>query len=99
MLSLVAPGLDLFGMVGGTSTPAIVALLASSAAAAALLMVYVRYPRTSWLPAAVLATCASLALRLIGADGAPLMALLGILALGTGGAFATSRADAASLLA
>lgn len=93
ILSLVAPALDLFSLVSSATVPSIVALLATSAAASALLMVWVRFPRTSWLAAATLAACASLALRLIGADGAAWMSVLTVTALGLGGAFATPARD------
>lgn len=98
ILSLTAPALDLFSMVSSATIPSIVAVLATSAAAAALLMVWFRYPRTSWLAAAALGACASLALRLIGADGAAWMSMLTVTALGFGGAFATPARDLDNLL-
>jgi hypothetical protein len=67
-----------------------VATLASAAAAAALVLIWTRFPRTSWLFAACLAAIASLAMRVLGADVAPLLSLLSLVALGVGGAFASA---------
>jgi hypothetical protein len=72
-------------------------LLASLVASAILVLSWVRFPRTSWLLAAALATCASVAMRLVGADVAPLLSLLAIVALGIGGAFASSSRSKAWL--
>src|SRR5919206_689981 len=75
-LTLGAPALDLLSMVLPGVLGPWLGILATSAATAALLMVWVRFPRTSWLAAAVLAGAASLAMRLVGADIAPLLSLL-----------------------
>ena len=64
------------------------AVIASGATSAALLVMWLRFPRTSWLAAASLAAVASLAMRLMGADVAELLSLLAVIALGIGGAFA-----------
>jgi len=61
-----------------------IGLIASGAAAAALLIVWLRFPRTTWLFAASLATIASLVMRLVGADVAPMLSLLSVVALGVG---------------
>ena len=79
MLRMVQPGAAL----GAPAT------LAATAASGTLLVMWARYPRTSWLAAAAVAAVASLAMRLVDADVAPALSLLAILALGTGGAFAT----------
>jgi hypothetical protein len=67
-----------------------VGLIASGAAAAGLLLVWARFPRTSWLFAASLAAVAGVAMRLVGADVAPALSLLSVVALGIGGAFASA---------
>ena len=87
-LSLVAPAFDLLRMVQPSLPLASVAVIASGAASAALLVMWLRFPRTSWLAAASLAAVASLAMRLVGADVAELLSLLAVVALGIGGAFA-----------
>jgi hypothetical protein len=88
-LALIAPSLDLLMIVQPGPAVSIAALLASGVGAAALLIAWLRFPRASWLFAAELATVASLVMRLVGADVAPFLALLSIVALGVGGAFAT----------
>ena len=89
VLTLIAPALDLLAIVQpGVLVPG-VGVVATALAAAALAVTWVRYPRTSWLAAASLAGCAGLALRLVGADVAPVLSLLAIVALGIGGAFAS----------
>ena len=88
-LTLSAPALDLFFTVqpGG---PFVIATTAASAAiAAVLLVIWLRYPRTTWLFAATLSAAANVVMRLIGADVAPLLSLLTVVALGVGGAFAS----------
>ncbi|MBV9169633.1 MAG: hypothetical protein JOZ81_06085 [Chloroflexi bacterium] len=89
LLALVAPGLDLLSIVQSTASLAGVALAASLATAAVLLGFYVKYPRTSWLAAAALAAIAAAGLRCIGAEFAPVLSLLAVIALGVGGAFAS----------
>ena len=87
-VTLVAPTFDLLRIVEpglGLAGPAVVA---SGAAGAALLVMWLRAPRTSWLAAASLAALSSFALRLVGAEVAPVLSLLSILGLGVGGAFA-----------
>jgi hypothetical protein len=64
-----------------------------------LLASWVRYPRTSWLAAASLAAIASVGVRAIGAENAPLLSLLAVLALGIGGAFASPVHEAEAWLA
>jgi hypothetical protein len=93
VLTLIAPALDLLAIVQpGVLVPGF-GIVATGFAAAALALTWARYPRTSWLAAASLAGCAGLALRLVGADVAPVLSLLAIVALGIGGAFASpSRA-------
>jgi hypothetical protein len=91
-LALVPAALDLLklvqpGLAGALMLPTGVA---SAAAAAVLLVMWIRFPRAAWLAAASFAACASLALRLFGADIAPALSLLSILALGVGGAFVTN---------
>jgi hypothetical protein len=93
MLTLVAPVLDLLGFVQPGALFARVGLLAASVAAAALLVVWAYYPRTSWLAAATLAAVASVALRFAGAEVAPALSLLAVVALGLGGAFAVAAPE------
>jgi hypothetical protein len=94
---LVAPALDLLGLVQVESLVALppLSLGACLAAGVLLVVVWARHVRESWLAAAALAMLASAALRLAMAPGpqAPLLSLLGILALGIGGAFASPAAD------
>jgi hypothetical protein len=89
-LTLVAPALDLFLRIQPVPGLGTIGLIASGAAAAALLIVWLRFPRTSWLLAASLAAIASLVMRLVGADVAPMLSLLSVVALGVGGAFASA---------
>ena len=88
-LVLCVPALDLFFTVqpGGAFT--VMTTVASAVTVAALTILWARHPRTTWLLAAALAATASLALRLAHADGAPLLSLLAVVALGVGGAFAS----------
>jgi hypothetical protein len=99
LLTLVAPALDFLAAVQpGVAVP-LIGLLAAGAASAALLGAWLRFPRSSTLAAATLAACSSLGMRLVGADVAPLLSLLAVLALGVGGAFASPRDDAEAWLA
>jgi hypothetical protein len=90
LLALAAPALDLLGVVQPITAGLGLALAASVASAVVLLAFYMKFPRTSWLAAAALAACASAALRLVGADDGPALSLLAVIALGVGGAFASS---------
>ena len=87
-LALVPTALDLLGIVQSTVQLASVGTFACAAAGAVLLLMWLRFPHVSSLLAASFATGAGLAMRLVGADVAPLLSLLSILALGVGGAFA-----------
>jgi hypothetical protein len=89
MLTLVAPALDLLAIVQPAAAVASLGLIATAFASAVLGVSWARYPRTSWLAAACLAGIASLGLRVVGADVAPLLSLLAVVALGIGGAFAS----------
>jgi hypothetical protein len=93
VMTLLAPALDLLGLVQrGVFAPNL-SLAAAGVAAMALLGIWARYPRTSWLAAASLAGVASLALRFAGAEIAPALSLLALLALGLGGAFASAATE------
>jgi hypothetical protein len=87
-LTLVAPALDLLRMVEPGLPLDAAGLLASALTCAALLGTWARYPRTSWLLAAALAAIASVTMRLLAVDVAPLLSLLTVVGLGIGGAFA-----------
>ena len=94
LVSLAAPALDLLGLAQGH--PTLVPLTVGGCALSGLLLavVWVRNPREAWLAAAVLAMSASAALRLAMAGAeAPLLSLLGVVALGVGGAFASPILD------
>ena len=93
VLALVAPALDLLAFVQPGVIGLNLGLPAAGVAAALLLGVWLRYPRTSWLAAASLTACASLALRLLGADIAPALSLLAVVALGIGGGFASAATE------
>jgi hypothetical protein len=69
-------------------TPCAVAV---GAATLSLLTAWLRFPRTTWLAAAVTVSAAGLALRLNGVPLAAILSLLAIVALGLGGAFASSE--------
>jgi hypothetical protein len=90
-LALAPSALDLVKVV----QPALVPYLgmpdigAGWIAAVALLVMWVRFPRTGWLAGAALAAIAGLVLRLSGAEIAPLLSLLAIVAVGVGGGFAS----------
>ena len=88
-VTLFAPSLDLLGLVQPAALISRAGVFAATLATVALVACWVRFPRTSWLAAASFAAMAGLALRLLGADVAPLVSLLSIVALGIGGAFAT----------
>jgi hypothetical protein len=88
--TLVAPALDLLALVQPGLIASSVGAPAAGVAAALMLGVWARYPRTGWLAAASLAGLAGFALRLVGADIAPALSLLAVVALGIGGAFASS---------
>jgi hypothetical protein len=90
VLTLVPPALDLLRSVAPSVVVPTLGMLAASVAAAVLLVMWAHFPRTSWLAAASLAAIASLALRFVGADVAPGLSLLTLLALGAGGAFAST---------
>ena len=98
MLALGPPGVDLLGYVLLASSLAALALVAAIGAATALTLMWLRYPRTSWLAAAVLAAVASVTMRLVGADIAPLLSLLSVLAIGIGGGFASPTHELAAWL-
>ena len=69
-----------------------------SLASITLVVMWARYPRTGWLAAAFLASMASLVMRIVGADVAPLVSLLAVVALGIGGAFVTPVHEAEAWL-
>jgi hypothetical protein len=98
VLTLIAPALDLLAIVQpGVLVPS-VGVIATAVAAAAVALTWARSPRTSWLAAASLAGCAGLGLRVVGADMAPVLSLLAIVALGIGGAFASPPRSAEAWL-
>ena len=99
VLVLLAPALDLLSSVQPAASVPSLSLLATGLASATLLISWVRYPRTSWLAAATLAGIASAGMRAIGADVAPLLSLLAVVALGIGGAFASPAREAEAWLA
>ena len=90
VLALVPLALDLVKVVQPAlaSYLAVPEVIGGSAAALALLITWLRFPRTNWLAAATVAAVAGLVLRLSGADFAPLLSLLAIVAVGVGGGFA-----------
>jgi hypothetical protein len=90
VLTLVAPALDLLALVQPGVVAPILGATAGCVAAAMLLGLWAHYPRTGWLAAASLAGLASFAMRLVGADVAPVLSLLAVVALGIGGAFASA---------
>jgi hypothetical protein len=89
VVTLIAPALDLLRIVQPGVLVAGIGVVATAIAATVLLVTWAHYPRTSWLAAASLAGFAGLALRLVGADVAPALSLLAVVALGIGGAFAS----------
>jgi hypothetical protein len=94
MLMLIAPALDLLAIVQPAANVPPLGMLATAVASLTLLVIWARYPRTSWLAAAGLASVASLVMRIVGADVAPLLSLLVVVALGIGGAFASPVREA-----
>ena len=98
VLTLLAPALDLLAIVQPTAAVPGVGLVATAVASAVLVATWARFPRTSWLVAASLAAIASLGLRAIGFDVAPLLSLLAVVALGIGGAFASPPREAEAWL-
>jgi hypothetical protein len=98
VLVLIAPALDLLAIVQPAASVPTLGMLTSALASITLVVTWARYPRTSWLAAAGLAAIASLVLRLVGADVAPLLSLLAVMALGIGGAFASPVHDAEAWL-
>jgi hypothetical protein len=93
-VTLVTPGLDLLAVVlPGLQVITLLSLVASSVATAVLVLSWLRFPRTSWLAAAMLASVAGLATRVVGLELGPLLAVLTVLALGVGGAFASAPRD------
>jgi hypothetical protein len=93
LVALIPPALDFLVMVQPVIDVPGVRLAAAAVAAALLAVLWGRYPRTTWLAAAALAAVANVALRLVGADLAPVLSLLSVLALGIGGAFASRAHD------
>ncbi len=89
VLSVLPLAFDLLGNVHSALSLGSVALIAAGVAAFALAVIWARYPRTSWLAAAVLAAAASVAMRLVGAEVAPVLSVLAVLAVGIGGGFAS----------
>jgi hypothetical protein len=98
VLTLVAPALDLLAIVQPAATVPGLGMLATAVASLTLLVIWAHYPRTSWLAAAGLAGIASLVMRIVGADVAPLLSLLAVIALGIGGAFASPVREAEAWL-
>jgi len=99
VLTLVAPALDLLAIVQPAAAVPSLGLLATGLASVVLGLSWGRYPRTSWLAAACLAGLASVGMRAVGADVAPLLSLLAVVALGIGGAFASPAREAEAWLA
>jgi hypothetical protein len=88
LLTLVQPGLSRF-----LAMPDVVSC---GVATAVLLLAWLRFPRTPWLAAAAFAACTATLLRLLGADLAPFVSLLSVVALGLGGGFETPEVSPAS---
>lgn len=88
-LAVVPLAVDFLAIVQRALALETLALALSLVAAVALGLSWARHPRTSWLAASVLAAIAGLAMRLVGADVAPLLSLLAVVAIGIGGAFAS----------
>jgi hypothetical protein len=94
LVTLIPPAFDLLATLQpGFQMFEVVVLVGSAVAALSLILVWARYPRTNWLFAACVAAVGSASLRVAGADVAPLLSLLAILALGVGGAFASRARD------
>jgi hypothetical protein len=99
VLTLIAPALDLLAIVQPAAAVPSLGLLATGLASVLLVVSWARYPRTSWLAAASLAGIASVGMRALGADVAPLLSLLAVVALGIGGAFASPVREVEAWLA
>lgn len=97
-VTLIAPVLDLLATVQPAGLISQAATAAAALAMVVLAACWLRFPRTNWLAAASFAAGAGLLLRLLGAEVAPLLSLLAIIALGIGGAFATRDQRDLSLL-
>ena len=89
LMAVLPLAFDLLSSVQTVLPLGAMATLGSVVSVVALGLMWVRYPRTTWLAAAVLAAIASVALRLAGADVAPLLSLLAVLSVGVGGGFAS----------
>lgn len=89
LATLLAPAFDLLRMLQPGTALVGPASIAAAAAAVMLLLLWARYPRTSWLAGAAFAAAAGAAMRLIDADVAPMLSLLAVLAIGLGGGFAS----------
>ena len=96
--ALTPLGLDLLARLETTITLETAALVCAGIAVVGLALTWLRYPRTAWLAAAVLAVVASLALRIVGAQVAPVLSLLAVLAIGIGGGFSSPTSDLRTLL-
>jgi hypothetical protein len=96
-LALVPAALDLLKLVqpGLSQFLAMPDVAACGVATAVLLLAWLRFPRTPWLAAAAFAACTGTVLRLLGADLAPLVSLLSVVALGLGGGFETPEVNLA----
>lgn len=92
---LVAPGLDLLGLVQSNAGLPLLSVAACAGAAVLLGVAWLRHLREAWLLAAALAMLASGALRLATDTGpqASLLSLLAVVALGVGGAFSSPVPD------
>ncbi len=99
VVALLPLALDLLGNVHAAISVDSAAMISAAFAALALAVAWARYPRTSWLAAAVLAAAASAAVRMVGAEIAPALSLLAVLAVGIGGGFASPRHDLQGWLA
>ena len=91
--TLVAPTLDLLGRVQQMAELSRLGLDATAVATLLMAAIWLQHPRVSWLAAASVAGCTSLALRLAGAEVAPILSLLMVLALGIGGGFASPHRE------
>jgi hypothetical protein len=91
LLTLIAPAVDLLGQVQSNISLLSAGTVASGLGVVAIVVMWLRFPRTDWLAAACFAALASLVMRVVGADVAPLLSLLAVVALGLGGAFAGSE--------
>jgi hypothetical protein len=91
-LALAPAAFDLLIVVQPTLGPALALpmLAVLGLAAVALLTAWARYPRAAWLLAAGFAALAALGLQWVGAEVAPVLTLLSVVAVGLGGGFAGS---------